>query len=117
VNEYIKAFEKRDSPIALSIHLSEEMQMAGWLYWRIYETKFKKRDFEYRFKTSFDKKYGIYIKILNQIGFLKNDDYQITFTDKGTYWIHAFEDFFSIDYINKLWGTSKTNPWPEKIVL
>lgn len=117
VKEYIKAIEKGDSPIALSICLSEEMQMAGWLYWRIYETKFKKSDFQNRFNTSFDKKYGTYMKILNQIGFLKNSVDKIILTDKGTYWIHAFEDFFSIDYINKLWGTSKYNPWPEKVIL
>jgi len=117
VIEYIKAIEEGSSPIALSINLSEEMQMAGWLYWRIYETKFKKSDFHYRFNASFDKKYGTYMKILNQIGFLKNGNDQITLTDKGTYWIHAFEDFFSIDYISKLWGTSKFNPWPEKVAL
>ncbi|GAG79577.1 unnamed protein product [marine sediment metagenome] len=93
------------------------MQMAGWLYWRIYETKFKKSDFQNRFSENFDNKYGKHMKILNQIGFLKNGNDQITLTDKGTYWIHAFEDFFSIDYISKLWGTSKLNPWPEKVIL
>lgn len=117
VAEYIKAIKENKSPIALSIDLSEEMQMAGWLYWRIYETKFKKSDFQNRFHVSFDKKYGTYMKILEQIGFLKNSHDQIALTDKGTYWIHAFEDFFSINYINKLWGTSKLNPWPEKVVL
>lgn len=45
VSEYINAIEAGRSPIALSIDLSEEMQMAGWLYWRIYEIKFKKSDF------------------------------------------------------------------------
>ena len=117
VAEYIKAIEKGGSPIALSIDLSEEMQMAGWLYWRIYETKFNKSDFELRFNASFDNKYGTHMKILNKIGFLRNGSDEITLTDKGTYWIHAFEDFFSIDYINKLWGTSKINPWPENVNL
>ena len=117
VTEYIKVIEEGGSPIALSIDLSEKMQMAGWLYWRFYETKFKKSDFKNRFNASFDKKYGKHMKILNQIGFLKNDHDQITLTDKGTYWIHAFEDYFSIDYINKLWGTSKFDPWPEKVIL
>lgn len=117
VGEYIRAFEKRVSPIALSIELSEEMQMAGWLYWRIYETKFNKRDFNDRFDACFDKKYGIHMKILNKLGFLKNGNDEITLTDRGTYWIHAFEDFFSIDYISKLWGTSTTNSWPERVIL
>jgi hypothetical protein len=38
-------------------------------------------------------------------------------SDRGTYWLHAFEDIFSIDYISTLWGTSKQNPWPENVML
>jgi oxygen-independent coproporphyrinogen-3 oxidase len=117
VNEYIKAIQEGRSPIALSIGLSEEMQMAGWLYWRIYETRFRKSDFQKRFNTNFDDKYGKQMKILSHLGYLKNGNDQICLSDKGAYWIHAFEDFFSIDYISKLWGTSKINAWPEKIVL
>ncbi|MEN8119470.1 MAG: coproporphyrinogen-III oxidase family protein [Bacteroidota bacterium] len=117
VKEYIKAINEGNSPIALSIDLSKEMQMAAWLYWRIYETKFKKSDFQNRFNRSFDEKYGKHMKILNRMGYLRNGHDQIKLSDKGTYWIHAFEDFFSIDYINKLWGTSKINPWPEKVKL
>ena len=31
--------------IALSVNLTERMQRAGWLYWRIYETRFRKADY------------------------------------------------------------------------
>jgi len=117
VAAYIKAINEGKSPIALSLDLSEEMQMAGWLYWRIYETKFRKSDFQDRFGVSFDRNYGNCINMLSKIGYLKNGSDQIHLTDRGTYWIHAFEDFFSIDYINKLWGTSKFDPWPDKVVL
>ena len=91
--------------------------MAGWLYWRIYETKFKKMDFNKRFGKDFDSVYGKYMKPLALLGFLKDDGEQVVLTDKGTYWLHAFEDFFSIDYISKLWGTSKQQPWPKKVTL
>ncbi len=117
VKEYIRAVENDHSPIALSFDLSEKTQIAGWLYWRIYETKFRKSDFQRRFGQTIDKEYGTYFKLMEKIGFLQNGQDLINLTDKGTYWIHAFEDFFSIDYINKLWGTSKTNPWPEQIIL
>ena len=117
ISEYVQAIEEGNSTIALSVNLSEEAQMAAWLYWRIYETKLSKSDFKQRFHTEFDTKYGAYMNWLKRFGFLQNGADQIKLTDRGSYWIHAFEDFFSIDYINKLWGTSKTNPWPEKVVL
>jgi len=37
--------------------------------------------------------------------------------DRGTYWLHALEDVFSIEYVSRLWGTSKEEPWPEKVLL
>ena len=57
------------------------------------------------------------MKIMNKVGFLDYRNDMIELNDKGTYWINAFEDFFSISYISKLWGTSKINPWPEKVIL
>ena len=91
--------------------------MAGWLYWRIYETKLKKSDFKKRFKKDFDVVYGKYFNPLAHLGFLQEDDNQIVLTDKGSYWLHAFEDFFSIDYISKLWGSSKQEAWIKEVVL
>ena len=115
--EYVKAFENRSTAIALSLDLSEKMQMAGWLYWRVYETKFQKKDFKKRFGKDFDSVYGKYLKPLAELGLLQENGKQIILTDKGSYWLHAFEDFFSIDYISKLWGSSKQEPWIKKVVL
>jgi oxygen-independent coproporphyrinogen-3 oxidase len=117
VSAYIKALQAGGSPIALSIDLSIEMQMAGWLYWRFYETRFRKNDFQLRFNSGFDEKYGKQMKILSRFGFLVNGDDQIRLTDKGAYWIHAFEDFFSIEYISRLWGASQSHAWPDRVVL
>ncbi|MBN1791506.1 MAG: radical SAM protein [Bacteroidales bacterium] len=117
VKEYIKAIQDGRSPISLSIELTEAMQMTGWLYWRIYETRFRKSDFQRRFNKDFDSQFGKQMKILKWLGYLQNGDDQVSLSDKGIYWIHAFEDFFSIEYINKLWGASGINAWPEKVVL
>ena len=91
--------------------------MAGWLYWRIYETKFDKKDFLRRFGQRFDGIYGKYFKALELVGFSTDDGQRITLTDTGTYWLHALEDLFSIAYISRLWGTSRQEPWPQKVHL
>ena len=117
VVEYIKALENGRMPISLSLDLSEDMQMAGWLYWRIYETRFEKGDFKKRFGVDFDYVYGKYMKLLAWIGFLKDDGEKIVLSDRGAFWLHALEDLYSIEYISKLWGTSMEVPWPEKVVL
>ncbi len=117
VAEYIKALEDGRMPIALSLDLSEAMQMAGWLYWRIYETRFKKIDFKARFGKDFNEIYGRYVKPLSLLGFLKDEEDEIILSDKGIYWLHAFEDLFSINYINTLWGDLKREPWPAEVAM
>jgi len=118
VAEYIKRLEDGRMPIALSLDLSESMQMAWWFYWRVYETRFKRSDFKKRFGKEFNEIYGKYIKLFSLFGLIKKDDgNEVTLSDKGTFWLHALEDLFSLDYISKLWGTSKQEPWPEKVVL
>ncbi len=118
VREYINALERGRMPIALSLDLTENMQMAGWLYWRVYETRFKRSDFQRRFGKTFDGVYGKYVKLLSLIGFLQQDDGdEIALSDHGTYWLHVLQDLFSIAYISQLWGTSKQEPWPDKVSL
>jgi coproporphyrinogen III oxidase-like Fe-S oxidoreductase len=118
VAEYIKRLEDGRMPIALSLDLSESMQMAGWFYWRVYETRFKRSDFRKRFEKDFNEIYGKYIKLFSFWGLVKKDDgNEVILSDKGIFWLHALEDLFSLDYISKLWGTSKQEPWPEKVVL
>ena len=118
VAEYVRELENNKMPIALSLDLSENMQMAWWFYWRVYETRFKRNDFRQRFGRDFNEIFGKYIRIFSLLGYVKRDNGdEIILSDKGTFWLHALEDLFSLDYISKLWGTSKQNPWPEQVVL
>jgi len=118
VSEYINIINNGKSPVALSLDLSRNMQMAWWFYWRVYETRFKRSDFEKRFNVKFNKIYGKYIELFSLLGFIKKDDGDlIVLSDRGIYWLHAVEDLFSLNYIGKLWGTSKQEPWPKMVEL
>ncbi|OHB80846.1 MAG: hypothetical protein A2W31_04240 [Planctomycetes bacterium RBG_16_64_10] len=117
VAEYINAIEDRGRAVALSIDLTERMQRAGWLYWRIYETRFAKADYQERFGEDIDRAYGGYLRVLKLLGFLRDDGQRIILSDRGSFWLHACEDILSIDYISKLWGASQRDRWPEKVIL
>jgi oxygen-independent coproporphyrinogen-3 oxidase len=93
------------------------MQMAGWLYWRIYATRFQKGDFAQRFHEPFDAVYGKYFKLLSLLRLTQTQQDEVTLTDAGAYWLHALQDVFSIDYVSMLWGTSQANPWPQAVAL
>jgi coproporphyrinogen III oxidase-like Fe-S oxidoreductase len=117
VSQYINSLEEGRLPIALSVQLSERVQMAGWLYWRVYETSFKKADFHTRFGRELDPVFGKYLRPLSSVGLLHDDGEEVVLSDEGAYWLHVLEDLFSIDYVGKLWGLSQEQPWPEQVIL
>jgi oxygen-independent coproporphyrinogen-3 oxidase len=117
VPAYVAALDRGRLPIALSLELSEPMQMAGWLYWRLYETRFRKSDFCKRFGRSFDEVYGRYIRPLALLGLVRQNEDEVVCTHGGSYWLHWIEDLFSIDYISSLWGICSRDPWPEGVVI
>lgn len=117
VHAYIAALEEGSSPIALSMPLSHKMQMAGWLYWRIYETCFKKSDFRVRFDDDYKSVFGGITRLCAALGLLREDEDHVTLNDHGAYWLHVMQDIFSIEYVSRLWGTSKEDPWPRQVVL
>lgn len=55
VAEYIQTIEDGGMAVALSLDLTQRMQRAGWLYWRIYETRFAKDDYRERFGEDIDR--------------------------------------------------------------
>jgi oxygen-independent coproporphyrinogen-3 oxidase len=115
--EYIRALGAGRMPVALSLELTRRMQMAGWLYWHIYATRFRKSDFAQRFQEPFDAVYGKYFRPLSLLRLTRAQEDEITLTDAGAYWLHALQDLFSIDYVSRLWGTSQENPWPQAVAL
>lgn len=117
VAAYCEALEAGQLPVALSVDLSERMQQAGWLYWRIYETAFYRREYRMRFGEDIHGTFDRYLKLLGRIGFLEDDGEPIRLSDRGSFWLHACEDIASIDYISRLWGASKRMPWPDEVTL
>jgi coproporphyrinogen III oxidase-like Fe-S oxidoreductase len=106
-------------PIALSMPMDRRLEMAYWLYWRAYELKIENEDFQNLFgaNSSLEDIFsGLFLPI-QLTGMLekKNGGYQIT--SLGAYWVHRLQNEYSLNYINKLWGTCQSKPWPTKVVL
>ena len=117
VAEYIKALDGGGMAIALAVDLTEKMQRAGWLYWRVYETRFRKADYRERFGEDLDAAYGRYLRPARRLGLLKDDGEWIALSDGGAFWLHACEDLLSIGYVSQLWGASRRELWPERAIL
>ena len=61
--------------------------------------------------------YGTELKIAEWLGFLvkENDVYSMTL--KGAFYYHYYENFYTLAYIDKMWGILRKEAFPKKIEL
>jgi len=116
VDEYIKKCESNEFPLALQMDFTDSMQKYFWLYWRFYDTYISKEAL-YNIFPKNDKKLNRIFKIFKFFGFIIETDTAFELTKKGAFWIHLAQNYFSLNYINKVWSIAMRKPYPEKIVL
>lgn len=118
VGSYAQSLPKR-RPVALCMPVDRRLEMAYWLYWRVYELKISCDDFHDLFGdgNSLDSQFSHLFRPLILMGMIdkKHGGYKIT--PSGAYWIHRLQNEYSLNYINRLWGTCRRQPWPAEVFL
>ena len=61
--------------------------------------------------------YGFELNLAKLLGFVteKNGSYEMTL--KGAFYYHYYENFYTLAYIDKMWGIMRKEAFPEKIEL
>jgi len=118
VNAYICRLPS-ERPVALSMPVNLRIEMAYWLYWRMYELKILNSDFQSVFgaDASIERTFGHLLQPLVLMGWMERvaDGYHVT--TPGAYWIHRLQNEYSLNYINRLWGTCRKTAWPLEVSL
>lgn len=106
-------------PIAVSMPVNRRLEMAYWLYWRIYELKISAVDFCGVFgdNASLGRHFGHLLYPLVALRLLERVDGYFRVTKAGAYWIHRLQNEYTLNYINRLWGACRREPWPEFVEL
>lgn len=117
VEEYCKRIHEEKLPTSLTIRFSVRQRMVYYLFWTAYSTKVDARDFEKFFGVPLKSMYGIELKITKLLGFVVEDNGVYSMTLKGAFYYHYYENFYTLAYINKMWGIMRKEAFPEKIEL
>jgi len=117
VDKYVERIEKNTLPTSLTLRFSPRQRMVYYLFWTAYGTKVDRRTFEKFFGVPLEKKYGFELKIAKLLGFAKEKDGVITMTPKGAFYYHYYENFYTLAYIDKMWGIMKNEAFPDEIKL
>lgn len=117
VEAYCERIRSGKLPTSLTIRFTKRQRMVYWLFWTTYSTKVKADDFEKFFGVSLKKMYGLELWIAKRVGFIKEQDGTYEMTLKGAFYYHYYENFYTLSYIDKMWGIMRKEAFPERIEL
>ena len=117
VGEYIERIDSGKLPTSLTIRFTERQRMIYYLFWTLYSTKLDPKDFEAFFGVPLRKMYGFEFRLARLLGFLRLENGIYRMTLKGAFYYHHFENFYTLAYIDKMWGIMRKEPFPESIRL
>ena len=117
VEEYCKRIEAGKLATSLTIRFSLRQRMVYYLFWTAYSTRVDSRDFEKFFGVPLKKMYGFELWLAKLLGFVKEENGIYEMTLKGAFYYHYYENFYTLAYIDKMWGIMRTEAFPERIEL
>ncbi len=117
IEEYCKRIKDNKLPTSLTIRFAKYQRMIYYLFWTAYSTKVDSQSFESFFGTPLKKAYGLEIKLAKLLGFITEDNGVYSMTLKGAFYYHYYENFYTLSYIDKMWGIMRKEAFPEKIEL
>lgn len=115
VESYCERIASNDLATSLTIRFTKRQRMIYWLFWTAYSTKVNTKDFEKFFGVPLKKMYGFELWLSKRLGFVKEYDGIYEMTLKGAFYYHHYENFYTLSYIDKMWGIMRKESFPKEI--
>ena len=117
VSAYLERIRSDKPATSLTLRFTKRQRMVYWLFWTAYSTKVKAEDFEKFFGVPLKKVYGFELWIAKLLGFIKHRSGAYEMTLKGAFYYHYYESFYTLSYIDKMWGIMRKEAFPAYIRL
>lgn len=117
VNEYCKRIAKGQLPTSLTLRFSMRQRMVYYLFWMAYSTEVRANDFQKFFGISLKRMYGMELMLAKWLGFVTEREGIYKMTLRGAFYYHYYENFYTLAYIDKMWGIMRKEAFPERIEL
>ena len=117
VDSYCERIRSGSLATSLTIRFTKRQRMVYWLFWTAYSTRVDPNDFQRFFGVPLEEMYGFELWAAKRLGFIKEHDGIYEMTPKGAFYYHYYENFYTLSYIDKMWGIMRKEAFPEQIVL
>jgi oxygen-independent coproporphyrinogen-3 oxidase len=115
VPAYIECLTNNRLPVAFSMSVTPALAQQYWFYWRLYDTHISRE--QVREMCGKKSKAERLLKIFRLFELATEKDGNYSLAERGSFWIHLVQNYFILDYINKVWTTAMKEPWPKRIEL
>lgn len=115
VDEYGKRINGGELPTSLTIRFYQRQRMVYYLFWTLYSMQLDERKFEQFFGVPLKKMYGFEFWLAQKLGFLTKENNIYSMTAKGAFYYHYYEQFYTLSYIDKMWGIMRNEAFPKYI--
>lgn len=61
--------------------------------------------------------YGFEIFLAKLMGFLTEENGELVLTKKGAFYFHYYENYYTLSYIDKMWGLMRNEAFPKGMTL
>jgi oxygen-independent coproporphyrinogen-3 oxidase len=113
IREYCNRLSKEILPIAINMPITKNLSHYYWLYWRLYEANFSFNDFN----KHADLKMKTLFKISSFLGLCNVRGNRIVLPENVAFWVHVAQNYFMLNYINKVWSVMKKEAFPKEITI
>lgn len=115
VAEYKNRTDSGSLPTSLTLRFTKRQRMVYYLFWTAYSTYVSEANFKRFFGESLRRYYGAEFLLARSLGFIKRENDGFRLTKKGAFYFHYYENFYTLSYIDKMWGIMRENAFPEEI--
>lgn len=115
--EYCKRVESKNLPTSLTIRFTLRQRMIYYLFWTAYSTKVNAEDFKSFFGVPLKKMYGFELWLAKLLGFVTEQNGVYSMTLKGAFYYHHYENYYTLAYIDKMWGLMRKEAFPKELKL
>jgi len=117
VDEYSKRIGGGLMPTSLTIRFSKRQRMIYYLFWTAYGMRIDSAAFESFFGEKLKSKYGFELWLAKKLGFVTEEKGTFQMTMKGAFYYHYYENYYTLSYIDKMWGIMRREAFPDRISL
>ena len=117
VTAYIERIEQKLLPTSLTLRFTRRQRMVYYLFWTAYSTKVSSQAFQQFFGVPLKKMYGLELYLVKLLGFVTEENGEYEMTPKGAFYYHYYENFYTLSYIDRMWGLMRKEAFPEGMKL